>query len=333
VRAVAPGRVNLIGEHTDYAGGLALPLAIDRVTTVTGIRRDGPGTIRLRSDVDDRPAVIRGGEDPATVEPPWARYVAAVAAQLQGAPAFEGTVTTSIPVGAGLSSSAALELAVALALGFDGPSKALAELGQRAEHAATGVPSGLMDQLTVAFGRAGHALLLDFRAATVEPVALPGQAEIVVAHSGQARTLVGSAYAERRAAVEAAAARIGPLSGATMADVAALGDPLLRRRARHVVSENQRVREAAGALAAGDLATAGAAMDASHRSLRDDFDVSTPALDALVERMRSRPGVFGARLTGAGFGGCAVALSEPGALDEGWVVRAGDGATVSTDAA
>jgi galactokinase len=327
--------VNLIGEHTDYAGGLALPLAIDRGTTVTGVRQAGPGPVVLRSDADPEPAVVGPGDRdlPLPGSPPWARFVAGVAAELRPGPApgFEGQVTTSIPVGAGLSSSAALTLAVALALGFDGPPRALAALGQRAEQRATGVPCGLMDQLAVALGRAGHALLIDFGPAvpTVEPVALPAGAEIVVVDSGQRRSLAGTPYARRRAACAAAAALIGPLGAATAADAAAIADPVLRRRARHVVTENTRVRETVAALRSGDLAAAGAALDASHASLRDDYEVSTPALDALVTRLRSRPGVHGARLTGAGFGGCAVALTEPGALAEGWVVRAFGGASVT----
>ena len=168
-------------------------------------------------------------------------------------------------------------------------------------------------------------------------MALPGEACFVVVHSGEARTLVASPYAERRAACEAAAARIGPLGQAGGADVAALAEPILRRRARHVVTECSRVREMVAALGAGDLMAAGAVMDAGHASLRDDFEVSTPALDALVADLRSRPGVHGARLTGAGFGGCAVALTEPGALvrdgrvpgyRDAWPVTASDGARV-----
>jgi galactokinase len=148
----------------------------------------------------------------------------------------------------------------------------------------------------------------------------------VVVHSGEARALAGSAYAERRRQCESAEAEIGALRTATPDAVAAIGDPVVRRRARHVVTENARVREAAAALAAGDVAAAGRAMAASHASLRDDFEVSTPALDHLVAELSATPGVLGARLTGAGFGGCAVALARPGALRRGWVVRAVDGA-------
>jgi galactokinase len=149
---------------------------------------------------------------------------------------------------------------------------------------------------------------------------------VVVVHSGEARTLAGSAYGDRRRACEAAARRIGPLRDATPADVAALEDLVLRRRARHVITENRRVTAFAEALRGGDPTTAGQLMVESHASLRDDFEVSTPVLDALVARLTARSGVFGARLTGAGFGGCVVALAEPGALNEGWVVRPSRGA-------
>jgi galactokinase len=320
VRAFAPGRVNLIGEHTDYTGGLALPMAIDLGTTVTG--RRGGDRVRLRSADEPEPAeVVLRGDDPATVEPAWGRYVAGVVHELRPGVGFTGDVTTTIPIGSGLSSSAALELAIALALGFAGPATALAELGQRAEQLASGVPCGLMDQLASASGQDGHALLMDFATGTVTPVPLPDHLAVVVVHSGQHRTLVGSAYAERRAACEAAAAEIGPLRDADLAAVGALADPVIRRRARHVVTENQRVLDVVDALRAHDAGAAGRAMLESHRSLRDDFEVSTDALDQLVERLTATPGVHGARLTGAGFGGCVVALAEPGALDEGWVVR------------
>jgi galactokinase len=164
----------------------------------------------------------------------------------------------------------------------------------------------------------------------VVPVPVPEGVEIRVIHSGQPRQLARSAYAERRASVEAAAQVLGPLrllSEPSAAD--ALDDALLARRARHVISENARVRATVEALSGGDLASVGELLAASHRSLRDDFEVSTPVLDALVERLWATPGVIGARLTGAGFGGCVVALAEPGALEEGWLVHADDGAHLS----
>lgn len=326
VVAIAPGRVNLIGDHTDTTGGLVLPMAIDLATTVRG--HAGGDVVRLRSDDEVAEAVVAlDVEDPASVEPRWARYVAGVVAELRPTAGFTGTVTTTLPVGAGLSSSAALEVAVALALGFEGTPLELAQLTQRAERRASGVPCGIMDQLASASGVADHALLIDCHALTVTPTPLPEGAEIRVIHSGEQRTLAGSAYAERRAGVEAAEAVLGPLRLLASADaVAVLDDPVLQRRARHVVSENERVRQFAAALASGDLPAAGALMVASHQSLRDDFEVSTPGLDRLVDRLMATDGVHGARLTGAGFGGCVVALTEPGALDEGWLVRPSAGA-------
>jgi galactokinase len=327
VRVFAPGRVNLIGEHTDYTGGLALPMAIDLGTTIEGVVQ--ADRIVLRSADEPEPAdLVLPVEDPSAVHPDWARYVAGVVHELAPALGLAGQVHSTVPIGSGLSSSAALELAVALALGFDGPPLALAELTQRAEQRASGVPCGIMDQLASAAGVEGHALLMDFTTMAVEPVPVPAGATIVVIHSGQERTLAGSAYGERRAACETAATRIGPLLDATLADVGAIDDPVIRRRARHVVTENQRVREFAAAFRAGDLVTAGEIMRASHASLRDDFEVSTEVLDALVARLDATPGVHGARLTGAGFGGCVVALTDPGVLAEGWTVRASAGARV-----
>jgi galactokinase len=325
VRAFAPGRVNLIGDHTDTTGGLVLPMAVHLGTTVEVER--GGAEVRLRSATEQEPATVPLDViDPAAVSPAWARYVAGVVAEVRPTEGATGTVSTTLPVGAGLSSSAALEVAVALALGFEGPPVELALACQRAEHAASGVPSGIMDQLASAAGVAGAALLIDCTTLDRTPVPLPDGVEVVVVHSGEARALAGSAYAERRQQCEAAEVEIGPLRTATREAAEALGDPVLRRRARHVVTENARVREAAAALAAGDLASAGRAMAASHDSLRDDFEVSTPALDRLVDGLSGSDGVFGARLTGAGFGGCVVALARPGAVSRGWVVRAVDGA-------
>ena len=221
VEAHAPGRVNLLGDHTDHAGGLALPMAVDLGTTVTG--RRGGTAVRLRSDAEPTPADLSLPPGDVTgVTPPWARYVAAVAAEVRPAVGFEGRVTTTLPVGAGLSSSAALEVATALALGYQGPPLALARLCQRAEQAASGVPCGLMDQLTSVCGREGHALLIDFADDSFEAVPFPDDLEVVVVHSGQPRALAASAYAERRAACERAAALVGPLPEAGPAELAAL---------------------------------------------------------------------------------------------------------------
>ncbi len=324
VRAWAPGRVNLIGEHTDYTGGLALPIAIDLGTRVEGVRSGT--TIELRSDAEPEVVQFALDADPAGVSPAWGRYVAGVAAELRPKVGLVGTVTTTLPLGAGLSSSAALELATALALGFEGTPLELAQRCQAAEHRASGVPCGLLDQLASASGLAGHALLIDCSTLDVTPVPLPDDLDIVVLNPGEPRRLAGSAYADRRASCEAAAALVGPLREADLAAVEAIEDPTVRRRARHVVTENVRVQTFVDALRGGDEVTAGEAMWASHASLRDDFEVSTPTLDALVASLSETPGVLGARLTGAGFGGCAVALTRPGAIPWATPVRPSGGA-------
>jgi galactokinase len=335
VLAHAPGRVNLIGDHTDYTGGLALPMAINLGIDVTLERDEALGRLELTSS--DRPgrATIDIAQPLASIgkdAPRWARYVAGVVETVTPGVAGVGTVSSTVPIGVGLASSAALEVAVALALGFDGTPVQLAQACQRAEQVAVGVPCGVMDQLTSVCGRHGHALLLDCASFDVSPVPLPDDVEVVAVHSGRARGLAGTAYAARRAECEAAAAAVGPLREATVAEVGSIRDPVLRRRARHVVTENARVTAAAKAIAAGDLASAGAQMTASHRSLAEDFEVSTPSLDALVGELLATPGVHGARMTGAGFGGCVVALTAPGAVvpdnRRRWVLRASAGASV-----
>ena len=336
VRAHSPGRVNLIGDHTDYNEGLALPMAVDLGTTVTFVPDTGTRVV-LRSTRDPEPADVdvHLPLDPGALgalEPRWARYVAAIVAAVRPVSGGSGTVESTLPVGAGLSSSAALEVALALVLGCEPEPVTLARTCQRAEQAATGVPTGIMDQLVVSAARQGSALLIDFADLSMRHVEMPPDAEVVVVHSGETRSLDRSAYAERRAECEAAAHRLGPLGRLDPQVALAIPDALLRRRARHVVSECARVRAFTGALRGGDLVGAGRLMSESHESLAHDFEVSTPGLDSLVEGLQRRPGVFGARLTGAGFGGCAVALTEPGALDLGafstpaWRVRAARGA-------
>lgn len=329
VRAFAPGRVNLIGDHTDHTGGLVLPMAIDLGTTVAGTA--GGDEVVLRSAwSDDVVRVPLDVSDPSTVEPAWGRYVAGVVAQVRPAHGFEGSVTSTLPVGAGLSSSAALEVAVALALGFDGDAIDLALACQRAEREACGVPCGVMDQLASAAGQAGHALRIDCTTLEVTPVPLPNDLRVLVVHSGQERELTASAYAERVGACREAEATVGPLPRATVADLDAIADPVVRQRARHVVTENERVDAFVAAVEADDRRSMGELLGQSHASLRDDFEVSTPVLDELVDGLTSMPGVVGARLTGAGFGGCVVAIAEPGvAVPSGWrawTVRASDGA-------
>jgi galactokinase len=304
--------VNLIGDHTDYQDGLCVPMAIDREVRVEFAPRDD-GRVVVRSSAVDGVVDVAadGSDDPRSVEPAWARLVAGVVhvlARRDRPPVgIDARVESTIPVGSGLSSSAAFAVALSLACArvadLDLHGRALAFAAQEAEHEATGVPCGVMDQIASASGKADHALLLDCRDLTVEPIPIPREAAIVVAHSGVARRLEESAYAARRAACEAAAERIGvpTLRDATFAQVA--DDPV----ARHVVSENARVGAFAEALRVGDLREAGALMLESHASLRDDFRVSTPELERLVD-LAIASGAYGARLTGAGFGGCVVAL-------------------------
>ncbi len=260
-----------------------------------------------------------GTGDPRAVEPAWGRFVAGAVRILteRGAriPGADLDVSSTVPAGAGLSSSSALSVALVLALadagGLDVDPIDAARLALAAEIEATGVPGGLMDQLTALHGRAGHALLIDCRDLVITPVPIAADLAIVVVHCGVPRTLTGSEYAARRAECEAIAARLGlrALRDATPEQVA--DEP----RARHVVAENARVHETAAALESGDLDALGALLLASHASLRDDYGVSTAELDALVDALVAS-GAAGARLTGAGFGGCVVALTATEAADE-----------------
>ena len=311
--------MNLIGDHTDYTGGLVLPMAIDRYTTIDVheiadyvhlTSADEPDAVRLPLDLDH----------PERTEPSWGRYVAGVLAEMHPAVGCRGHVRTTIPIGAGLSSSAALEVAVALALGFDGSATALAQLCQRAEQRASGVPCGIMDQLTIAAAIDQHAVMIDCTTLDVTPVAIPDGVDVVV-HYITHRTLVGSPYADRVRECATAEAAIGPLRSATTDMLAAVSDPIAQRRALHVVTENQRVRDFTTALVAGDLVEAGRLMLASHASLRDHYDTSTPVMDRAVAELAARPGVYGSRMTGGGFGGCVVSLCRTGSLTDGWAVR------------
>ncbi len=331
---MGPGRVNLIGDHTDYNLGLALPMAIGLGVTVV-LTPDGRPRLVVTSEAFDQPAEIRLDPvpDPAVVgrlKPPWARLVAAVAALARPGSGGTLTITSTLPVGAGLSSSAALAVALVEVFGVGGAPESIARLCQAAEHRA-GAPVGLLDPLVCAGGRAGHAMLIDFATLATRHIAVPGDAEIVVVDSGQRRTVRTSAYATRVAECETAAASIGPLGRADEADVATIADPVVRGRARHVVSECGRVRDMVTALGADDLVGAGRLLTESHHSLAGDFAASTPVVDALVEQLGRQPGVLGARMTGAGFGGCVVALTHTAAIDTdawptpAWRVQASDG--------
>lgn len=326
VRAFAPGRVNLIGDHVDYVGGLVLPMAVQLGTTVEFTA--GGEVLAMRSG--DRPEAARVPlpvSDPSTVQPEWARFPAGAAAEVGLATGGRVSVSTTLPIGSGMSSSSALTTAAVLAFGaaFDDP-VAGAHLVRRAESLASGFESGLMDQLIILGAQAGTAMLLDCRDETFRHLRLPEGLAVHAIHCGVERRLVGSEYATRRRSCEQAEAIIGPLRDARLDDIDAIDDPETRRRARHVVTEIERVRHAAEACEAGDGAGLGELMVASHRSLRDDFDVSIPELDLLQERLCEIDGVHGARLTGAGFGGCVVAIADEDVLDEvigGWRLEPG----------
>jgi galactokinase len=329
----APGRVNLIGAHLDYNGGDVLPLAVDRGIYVAA-RLTGDGRVRLIS-LDQEPAVevrvadIGARQDPAHA---WASYPLGVLhffwAETGRARGLEMVFGGDLPMASGLSSSAAIEVATATALdalhGTDLAKPALAMLGHRAETEYVGLKCGIMDQFASALGKAGHALLLHCHTRAFEHVPLDARAfEVLVLDTRKPRTLATTGFNERvRECAEAhrrlrAAGIDAPcLAAYTAADLArvsaALG-PVLERRARHVVTEMRRVAEVVEALRAGDIARVGRCLDASHRSTAEDYEVSCAELDAITAAARACPGVHGARLTGAGFGGCAIALVQPGA--------------------
>ena len=329
-RFVAPGRVNLMGDHTDYNSGFVLPFALDRACTVVtspasdptvGDPTVGGPTVTARSQELAGTVTVPadGSVDPRTVDPVWGRFVAGVVRVLTErgitVPGTGLAITSTVPAGSGLSSSSALTVALTLAL-TDAAGAAmdrldLARLALAAEVAATGVPGGLMDQLASLFGQSGHALLVDCRTNEVTPVPISPGVAVLVVHSGVPRTLAGTAYAARRAECEGIASRLGiaSLRDATSAQV--YREP----RARHVVSENARVLATAAALPDGDLSVLGPLLLASHASLRDDYEVSIPELDLLVELL-VECGAAGARLTGAGFGGCVVALAQRNHADD-----------------
>ena len=318
--ARAPGRVNLIGDHTDYNGGFVLPMAIDRAVWIA-LRPRRDGEVHAYSLDFGEEVRFSIGND-ARAGDGWVEYVRGVAWALRhdGVPlphGWDGVLAGDVPLGAGLSSSAALELAAARA--FAAASDVtwepvrMAQRAQRAENGWVGVNCGIMDQLISAAGHAGHALLIDCRSLETRAVPMPADSAVVVLDTATRRGLVDSAYNERRSQCEAVARHFGVplLRDVTEQDLVARGGELeatALRRARHVVSENARVLAAADALARNDVREVGRLMNASHASLRDDFEVSRAELDAIVEIATAHAACHGARMTGAGFGGCAVAL-------------------------
>jgi galactokinase len=328
----SPGRVNLIGEHTDYNDGWALPMALDLGTDVAAARRHDR---ILRVAAPRLGAVTEISLDRLNSQQGsgFARYVGGTAAILGDigcpVPGTDLLIGGNLPIGAGLSSSASLELGVAVAIAelADYPidTAELPRLGQRVENDIIGLRSGIMDQLAVAHGIADHALRIDCRSLQIESVPIPAGLRVLVLDSAVPRILAESAYNQRRSECEAAlqALRKAEPSLAALRDVttAQLSNEgwrlseVQRRRARHVITENQRVLQAAAALQRDDARTFGQLLNQSHLSLRDDYEVSCSELDALVDICISTPGVLGARLTGAGFGGCVVAIAAADRAD------------------
>ncbi len=317
----SPGRVNLIGEHTDHNGGFVLPMAIEHALWLATAPSDD-GVVTLLSDDADDEVVVDLSAIGDRLDG-WGAYVQGVAWALRQAgtdtAGIVGAVASAVPPGAGLASSAALEMAVCRALTADGAwdPVAAAELGRRAENAWVGVASGILDQLASAAARADHALLIDCRSLDLTHVPLPDGVAVVVMDTTTRRELAGSAYNDRRAECAAAAGALGvaSLRDADPDAVEALDDPVLRRRARHVVTEHARTAQAAQALRAGDVAALGPLLADAHASMRDDFEASGPELDAIVACAVQAPGCVGARMTGGGFAGCGVALVAADRVD------------------
>ncbi|MDQ7014216.1 MAG: galactokinase [Planctomycetota bacterium] len=378
--ASAPGRVNLIGEHTDYNAGFVLPMAIDRWCVCVAASATSGKSLLVAADIDRSvevslaDLVVRRHAAAAEL-PAWAKYLAgAMVERLHGlgaesggrgvaVPELDVLAVSTVPVGGGLSSSAAIETAGAVLIeavlgaeavgesagsrnaGADATAADAVRLAraldcQRAEHRWAGVPCGLMDQLASSFGQAGHGLLIDCRDNTIERVPLPSpdRAVVLVVNSGVRHALASGEYAKRRAVCRGAAAALGVRTLREI-DTGAWGalDAEQIRCVRHVVSENARVLRAVEALRADDLEAVGRLMVESHNSLRDDYRVSCAELDAIVEMAAATPGVFGARMTGGGFGGCAVVLATPEAyetlsrtLPDGYRARTGRACEIGT---
>lgn len=315
----APGRVNLIGEHTDYNDGFVMPLAIDRAAWIAARPRNDSYVTLYSLDFEQMAEFSL--EEIVKRENLWVEYIQGVAWALQESgfalQGWDGVLVGDVPIGAGLSSSAAVELAAARTFcavaGIDWDAPEMAKLCQRVENHWIGVNSGIMDQMISATGVADHAVLIDCRWLNLEAVPLPPGTAVIVMDTATRRELVTSAYNERRQQCETAAKffNVPALRDVTLVQLEAvkdLLDDLVYRRARHVVSENERTIAAANAMRAGDAVLLGQLMNESHASLRDDFEVTNDALNIIVECAREHEACIGARMTGGGFGGCAVAL-------------------------
>ncbi|MEM9020654.1 MAG: galactokinase [Planctomycetota bacterium] len=331
----APGRVNLIGEHTDYNGGFVLPLAIQRQSVLVARVRDDR-RVRLGSTTLPGVAVLDLDQPILQGEPPWSGYLRGVIARwMQGHElphGFDALLDSHVPLGGGLSSSASITVAMTRLLeaftGTDLDGKQRALMAHWAEHGFVGMPCGIMDPFACSLGRADHALLIDCRSREVTAVPLPPGVAVLVINSNKTHELVGGEYAVRREQCEAAAKQLGvpALRDADMRMLEAAADKLddvTYRRARHVITENQRTLATVDALRRGDWSTIGQCMFASHRSMRDDFEITTPELDALVDAAScfgkttgpSDGGLIGSRMTGGGFGGCTVSLVKAEVAD------------------
>jgi galactokinase len=314
----APGRVNLIGEHTDYNFGFVLPIAIDLACyTASAPNRDGLLRVYSLNYAEGREWPVDCLSS-LTQAHHWTDYVVGVARQIPRQQGLNLMMYSTVPIGSGLSSSASLEVATALAAGWkleaDNRTE-LARLCQRAENSFVGLPSGIMDQYASVYGRLNQAVKIDCRDLSHEYVPLPANAAIVAVNSMVKHELGKSAYRDRvaecRRAVEAMG--VSSLRGADLDDLAKVDDPIARRRARHIITENLRVNEFVDASRLGDLGKMGELFVASHRSLQSDYEVSCQELDFLVEAALKVDGVYGARMTGGGFGGCTINLLKPSA--------------------
>ncbi len=320
--ASAPGRVNLIGEHTDYNGGFVLPVALPQETTAFLRLRDDDMVEAWSASRPDEPGSYRLGTERRTGS--WIDYIAGTTLELSalgyGFCGFDLALRSGIPIGAGLSSSAALEIALLRALrmafGFALDDVAMAKLAQAVENGFVGARVGIMDPMAVSLARRDRALFLDTRSLDYELIPIPEDIELVVIHSGIEHSIAGGEYNLRREESERAARLLGlaslrELTADRIPDLESLPDPE-RKRARHVRSENERVLAAVEALRRDDPVALGRLLDESHDSLRDDYEVSLPEIDILVRILRAEPGVFGARITGGGFGGSVLAAARRG---------------------
>jgi galactokinase len=322
--AVAPGRINVIGEHTDYNQGFVLPAAIDRhIAVALRLRRDA--RVALRSDRYQ--AAVDLEALPTRRQGNWTDYVTGIAREIDKrhdpGPGFDAFLASDIPAGSGLSSSGALDVATAVAMlaarGIEMPALETAQLCQASENGFVGAHTGIMDPFTALKARGGNAILLDCRSMEDEQIPLPdGRYAWLLADSRVRHELASSAYNERRRECEAAAAALGlsSLRDATVADLERIANPVERRRAKHVVTENSRVLQAADALRRRSPRGLGPLLYQSHESLRLDFAISCRELDCLVELAAGMPQVIGARMMGGGFGGCALVLVEAIGLDD-----------------